>query len=474
MQRNPLAPPAHGVSLTIRIVLAGLAGLGLGLVFWLVTAGAAGAAERPELQGRALIASAGWHSRAVRNTVETATLAKSDRVPAGWSAGSVRRGDGRSGRDGSRRVKELQRRLRSLGYRPGPVNGVFGKRTQAAVAWFQHKHQLPLTGVVTVGTLRHIRAAQAVASGAERQGAARRVEAGPDAAAQAAPRRAADAPDLAAETTRTAAGTAGFASLSWWLWGLIAAAALALLALIATIRLRRRERQGPDTAPVYELWVHGTSPDPAVGTFRGVVKAVSVPDEPRPAGWVADSQYLIHDPAKPEPFWAPAEQIDELGAARQQPATTPTDEESAPVAIGYLSGPANGPTPSPQAGAIEAACQERGWRLAQIAHDPPGPGVLDARPGLQHALHRLASGQATCLVIARLAHIGPSVEELAQMIARVEEARATLVVCDIDLDTSTTVGRRTANALATLNENTDPSNNALRALPSPAPAPAHH
>ena len=225
---------------------------------------------------------------------------------------------------------------------------------------------------------------------------------------------------------------------------------------------------------MYELWVHGTSPDPAVGTFRGVVKAVSVPDEPRPAGWVADSQYLIQDPAKPEPFWAPAEQIDELGAARQQPATPSTDAESAPVAIGYLSAPANGPTPSPQAGAIEAACQERGWRLAQIAHDPPSAGGLDARPGLQHALHRLASGQATCLVIARLAHIGPTVEDLAQMIARVEESRATLVVCDIDLDTSTTVGRRTANALATLNENPDPSNNALRALPSPAPAPAHH
>jgi peptidoglycan hydrolase-like protein with peptidoglycan-binding domain len=472
MQRNRLAPPAQGFSLTIRLVLAGLAGLGFGLVFWLLTAGTAGAAERPELQGRALISSAGWHSRAVRNTVETTTLAKGERTPAGWSAGAVRRGDGRAGRDGSRRVKELQRRLRSLGYRPGPVNGVFGKRTQAAVGWFQHKHQLPLTGVVTVGTLRHIRAAQAESRGAERQGEARQVEAGPDAVAQAAPQRAADAPAPAADTTPASESDAGFAGLSWWLWGLIAAAALALLALIATMRLRRRERRGDDTAPVYELWVHGNSPDPAVGAFRGVVKAVSVPDEPRPAGWVADSQYLIHDPAKPEPFWAPAEQIDELGAARQQPPAPSTDAESAPVAIGYLAGP-NGPTPSPQAAAIEAACQERGWRLAQIAHDPPGPGGPDSRPGLQHALHRLASGQASCLVIARLAHVGPSVEDLAQVLGRVEESRARLVVCDIDLDTSTTVGRRTANALATLND-PDPGNNALRALPSPAHAPAHH
>jgi peptidoglycan hydrolase-like protein with peptidoglycan-binding domain len=474
MQRNRLAPPAHSFSLTIRLVLAGLAGLGFGLVFWLVTAGTAGAAERPELQGRALIASAGWHSRAVRNTVETTKLAKSERTPAGWSAGAVRRGDGRAGRDGSQRVKELQRRLRSLGYRPGPVNGVFGKRTQAAVGWFQHKHQLPLTGVVTVGTLRHIRAAQAEARGAERQGEARQVEAGPDAAAQAAPQRAADAPAPAADTTPAAASDAGFAGLSWWLWGAIAAAALVLLALIAAMmRRRRRDRGGDDTAPVYELWVHGASPDPAIGAFRGVVKAVSVPDEPRPAGWVADSQYLIQDPAKPEPFWAPAEQIDELGAARQQPPAHPADAESSPVATGYLSGQANGPTPSPQAGAIEAACQERGWRLAQIAHDPPGAGGADARPGLQHALHRLASGQASCLVIARLAHVGPSVEDLAQVLARVEECRARLVVCDIDLDTSTTVGRRTANALATLND-PDSSSTALRALPSSAPAPAHH
>jgi peptidoglycan hydrolase-like protein with peptidoglycan-binding domain len=463
MQRNPLAPPAHGFSLTIRIVLAGLAGLGLGLVFWLVTAGAAGAAERPELQGRALIASAGWHSRAVRNTVETATLAKSDRVPAGWSAGPVRRGDGRAGRDGSRRVKELQRRLRSLGYRPGPVNGVFGKRTQAAVGWFQHKHQLPLTGVVTVGTLRHIRAAQAEARGAERQGAARQVEAGPDAAAQAAPRRAADAPAPAAEMTRTAAGTTEFAGLSWWLWGLIAAAALALLALIATIRLRRRERHGPDTAPVYELWVHGTSPDPAVGTFRGVVKAVSVPDEPRPAGWVADSQYLIHDPDKAQPFWAPAAQIDQLGAARQQNGTP--DPDTAPRAVGYLPRIPDGPTPSPEAGRIEAACQERGWTLAQIVADDPGePG----RPGLEQALGRFASGEASRLVVARLAHVAHSAAELSNLIGRIDEYQGSLVICDIDLDTATTGGRRTANALAGLHAEpiTDP-------VPTRTPAPAH-
>jgi peptidoglycan hydrolase-like protein with peptidoglycan-binding domain len=470
MQRNRLAPLAQSSTPVVRL-LSGVGFLGLGILLWLVFgAGAAAAAEQPTLNGRELSTAAGWHQRAVRRAVETsAPASQSRRAPAGWSAGAVRFGDGRALRDGSRRVKEVQRRLRVLGYHPGPVNGVYGERTRDAVGWFQYKHQLTLDGIVGLVTLRHIRAAQADALARPDQPAQARPDTR-DAAAPVAPRRAADAP--APDTAATAAS--GFAGIAWWLWGLIAAGALALVALVAALLHRRRGRSVTDTAPVYELWVHGTSPDPAVGTFRGVVKAVSVPDEPRPAGWVADSQYLIHDPAKPEPFWASAEQIDELGAARQQPATTSTDEESAPIAIGYLSGPANGPTPSPQAGAIEAACQERGWRLAQIAHDPPAAGALDARPGLQHALHRLASGQATCLVIARLAHIGPSVEELAQMIARVEESRATLVVCDIDLDTSTTVGRRTANALATLNENPDPSNNALRALPSPAPAPAHH
>src|ERR1700754_3542432 len=40
--------------------------------------------------------------------------------PVGWSARGVRLGDGYAARAGSTRVKDVQRRLKSLGYRPGP------------------------------------------------------------------------------------------------------------------------------------------------------------------------------------------------------------------------------------------------------------------------------------------------------------------------------------------------------------------
>ena len=459
MQRNRLAPLAQSSTPVVRL-LSGVGLLGLGILLWLVFgAGAAAAAEQPTLNGRELSATAGWHQRAVRRAVETsAPASQSRRAPAGWSAGAVRFGDGRALRDGSRRVKEVQRRLRVLGYHPGPVNGVYGERTRDAVGWFQYKHQLTLDGIVGLVTLRHIRAAQADTLARPDQPAQARPDTR-DAAAPVAPRRAADAP--ASDPAATAAS--GFAGIAWWLWGLIAAAALALVALVAALLHRRRGRSVTDTAPVYELWVHGTSPDPAVGTFRGVVKAVSVPDEPRPAGWVADSQYLIHDPAKAQPFWAPAAQIDQLGAARQQNGTP--DPGTAPRAVGYLSRIPDGPTPSPQAGRIEAACQERGWTLAQIIGDDPGePG----RPGLEQALGRFASGEASRLVVARLAHVAHSAAELSNLIGRIDEYQGSLVICDIDLDTATTGGRRTANALAGLHAEpiTDP-------VPTRTPAPAH-
>src|SRR5688572_13634711 len=39
--------------------------------------------------------------------------------------------------DGASAVREVQRTLRRLGWRPGPVDGLYGPRTQAAVTRFQ-------------------------------------------------------------------------------------------------------------------------------------------------------------------------------------------------------------------------------------------------------------------------------------------------------------------------------------------------
>jgi uncharacterized protein (TIGR02594 family) len=45
-------------------------------------------------------------------------------------------------------VSDLQRRLQELGYSPGPVDGVFGPRTEEAVRAFQRDSGLPVDGIV--------------------------------------------------------------------------------------------------------------------------------------------------------------------------------------------------------------------------------------------------------------------------------------------------------------------------------------
>ena len=77
--------------------------------------------------------------------------------PAGWSAGSVAFGTGYSSSSGSQRVREVQRRLKRAGARPGPVDGLFGPLTRAAVRRFQRRQQVDATGVVGRRTLALLR-----------------------------------------------------------------------------------------------------------------------------------------------------------------------------------------------------------------------------------------------------------------------------------------------------------------------------
>jgi peptidoglycan hydrolase-like protein with peptidoglycan-binding domain len=102
-------------------------------------------------------ASASWHGRAI-----AAPGPRPQRVravwPPGWSAGAVGRGTGYARAGGSRRVRDVQRHLTRLGYRPGPVDGLFGPRTEAAARWFQYKHGLRSTGRIDRLTLTVLRA----------------------------------------------------------------------------------------------------------------------------------------------------------------------------------------------------------------------------------------------------------------------------------------------------------------------------
>jgi peptidoglycan hydrolase-like protein with peptidoglycan-binding domain len=403
-------------------------------------AGAAASPDRPRVGERPLEPAAGWHGRAIVKVHRhrSAVVASATPRPSGWSAGPVALGAGLSTPKGSRRVREIQRRLKRLGYDPGPVDGRFGRRTQAAVGWFQLKHGMRVTGVATAVVVRHVRAR----GHGEDAG-------GPSRAAEPERPRTAPANMPARELPTAVTRAARDDGTAWWWAAGAAAAALVLLAL-GLWRFAPRGR-GDEAPTVYELWAEGHSPDPEIGGFRGVVKAVSVPDEPRPRGWTGDSQYLVEDPTRAGPFWVPATAVEDLGAARQEPTPAATGH---PRAIGYLNiapaEEAGGRAETSAAGeAMDEACRERDWELIQIVRDNAStPGHRSERPGLSFALERVAAGEASCLVVGRLGHLARSVTELGGLLDWFTEHEATLLICDIELDTSTTTGRRSAQTLA--------------------------
>jgi peptidoglycan hydrolase-like protein with peptidoglycan-binding domain len=72
------------------------------------------------------------------------------------TAGTLARGAGYSSPAESQPVRDLQRHLRRVGARPGPVDGLFGPLTEGAVERFQAAHGLATDGVVGPQTKRRL------------------------------------------------------------------------------------------------------------------------------------------------------------------------------------------------------------------------------------------------------------------------------------------------------------------------------
>jgi DNA invertase Pin-like site-specific DNA recombinase len=123
-------------------------------------------------------------------------------------------------------------------------------------------------------------------------------------------------------------------------------------------------------------------------------------------------------------------------------------------ALGYVSVPSGSSLEAPaaaQSQAIENACEAYGWAfVGGVREHENASGKGLERPGLGHALGRLARGEADCLVVTELARLTRSAVELGELLDRLGRAGVRLVVLDLGLDTATEPGRLAVKALTTV------------------------
>jgi peptidoglycan hydrolase-like protein with peptidoglycan-binding domain len=322
--------------------------------------------------------SAGWHGRPTRapRVDSERALAYPPRHRAGLA---VRAGAGYRSPAGSPRVREIQRMLRQLGYRSGPVDGRFGPRTRASVQWFQVKRGLSPRGTVDGTTFAHLRALTSPRGSAD---AARK---GANAAAPA-PRSARPprGPAQPAPTAREDAHEQGGGVNLLLLVAVVGALGVAALSLV--MQSKRRP---------------------------GATERVA--------------------PADPTPPPAPASTNLHAGAAdgtSAAPAPPSAAQQPAPRVVGYASAQDQAELER-QAAAIERACRERGWTLAcVIRENGSASGDRRKRPGLAHAVKQVREGLAGRLVVDSLTHLGRSEDEIREQLERVAGNEIDLVALD--------------------------------------------
>jgi peptidoglycan hydrolase-like protein with peptidoglycan-binding domain/DNA invertase Pin-like site-specific DNA recombinase len=367
------------------------------------------------------------------------------------AGGRLARGSGYAQPAGSPKVKRLQRELRRKGLRPGPIDGLFGPRTEAAVVRLQRRQGLPAMGVVDARTRR------ALATATQRQGARR---------ADRRSRRS----QLPRPTAIALTGMEPADDQTGWL---VLTALMALVLGAAAGLLAGRLRPGPSHASgialargvVAEGWARAAS----VGRFRGHVHALVLGK--RGIRGTQEARYLVSDPEKALPFWvdqgeigwlgreeAEPEAKDQEGEAPSKAAEPPADEPSAmsipdqTKVLGYVSVEQNGdPGASEmreQAQSIDALCRRRGWNLVELVRDveTAGGGSLK-RPGLMYAMERVGKGEASCIVVSELNRLTNSAVDLSRVLESLARTNGRLVVMDVGLDTASDAGRIAANSL---------------------------
>ena len=168
---------------------------------------------------------------------------------------------------------------------------------------------------------------------------------------------------------------------------------------------------------------------------------------------------------------------------RRTSEVAPTPEPATPLAqeheamIGYMT-MADATTSAEHDRLIDTiaqTCRASGRDLIDVVCDSPGGRSLE-RPGLSHALGRIADREARGLIVSDLRSFSGSLRELAALLAWFRDADATLVAVDLHLDTSTPEGRQVAATLIALSSQDEDADRGatddghLHAVPNGRPA----
>jgi peptidoglycan hydrolase-like protein with peptidoglycan-binding domain len=356
----------------------------------------------------------------------------------------LRRGAGFAQLDGSPRVRALQTKLERRGLRPGPIDGLFGPRTQAAVQRLQRGGGEAATGVVTARTASLLTQPR---HKAEQPASEETPKAEPNGQPQA--------PQSGGRTPIRAAATTGSDDdVSLPIVVLIGLAAL-FLGVVGGSMLGRRNRVVSGTAvPVAEgVVAEGMATSRAVGRFRGNVHALVLGR--RGVRRTPEARYLVSDPAKAEPFWVSQDEVSTITppARRRAFQTAPAHANGKVKALGYVSVPHSQARQSEefdaQLDAIDRYCDAHGWELVEVVRDvePAGPMTAERR-GLLYALEKIGRKEASCIVVSDLGRLSRSAADLGGIIERLERSDGRLVALDIGLDTAAPDGYVAARALA--------------------------
>jgi DNA invertase Pin-like site-specific DNA recombinase/lysozyme family protein len=376
--------------------------------------------------------------------------------------GVLVRGSGFSSAGERKQVRDLQRTLRELGWRPGRVDGLFGPRTEAAVMRMQSAAGLGPDGIVGRQSSRVLRqlgagklrrgAGYAATNGSnrvrrlQRELRQRGVRPGP-VDGRFGPRT-----ELAVARLQRAAGLPANGFVDRRTEGALAQApelparseqrperpdrAASRAEVDSNARasaVQPAEAEAPNGVALSAL-VLGAALTLLVGVMAGALLVRIRMAGPEATVSAAAAGVPLLDP--PEP------------AAEAPPETT--------LALGYASVDESAEEEASrlreQAAEVDSLCERHGWRLVQVVYDRVNGGRALGRPGLQYALERIARGEAGCLVVPRLARLTRSLPDLGRVIEATRTAGGRLFVADVGLDTATSEGELAAETLLSIAE----------------------